>query len=81
MENNNFDDDLENDFDLKDFLEKYVRQWKWFVLSVFICLVGAFLYLRYTIPQYKASTTILVKDEKKGGMLSIQKLKVSNQEP
>jgi tyrosine-protein kinase Etk/Wzc len=70
MENNNFDDDLENDFDLKDFLEKYVRQWKWFVLSVFICLVGAFLYLRYTIPQYKASTTILVKDEKKGGMLS-----------
>jgi uncharacterized protein involved in exopolysaccharide biosynthesis len=30
----------------------------------------AILYLRYTIPQYNVSTTILVKDENKGGMLS-----------
>lgn len=70
MENNNFDDDLENDFDLKGFLEKYLKQWQWFVLAVAICLLGSFLYLRYTIPQYKATTSILVKDEKKGGMLS-----------
>jgi hypothetical protein len=25
MENNDFDDDLENDFDLKGFLEKYLQ--------------------------------------------------------
>ena len=30
----------------------------------------AYIYLRYTVPQYKASTTILVKDEKKGGLAS-----------
>jgi tyrosine-protein kinase Etk/Wzc len=70
MENNGFDDDLENDFDLKGFLEKYLKQWRWFLLAIAICLLGAFLYLRYTIPQYKATTSILVKDEKKGGMLS-----------
>jgi tyrosine-protein kinase Etk/Wzc len=70
MENNNFDNDFDNDFNLKEFLEKYIRQWKWFVLSVFICLLGAFLQLRYTIPQYLASTTILVKDEYRGGMAS-----------
>ena len=40
------------------------------LLGVSVCLLLAFLYLRYTIPQYQASTTILVKDEKKGGMLS-----------
>ncbi|MFV5702408.1 GumC family protein [Flavobacterium sp. XS2P12] len=70
MENNNFDDDLENDFDLKGFLEKYLKQWQWFVLAISICLLGAFLYLRYTVPQYRATTSLLVKDEKKGGMLS-----------
>jgi tyrosine-protein kinase Etk/Wzc len=70
MENNNFDDDLENDFDLKGFLSTYLIHWKWFVLSIGICLVGAFVYLRFSVPQYKATTSILVKDEKKGGMLS-----------
>lgn len=70
MGNNDFDDDLENDFDLKAFFDKYLIHWKWFALGVCLCLLMAFLYLRYTIPQYRASTTILVKDEKKGGMLS-----------
>lgn len=70
MENASFDDDLGNDFDLKEILKKYLINWYWFVIAVVICLVGAFFYLRYTIPQYVATTTILVKDENKGGSLS-----------
>jgi tyrosine-protein kinase Etk/Wzc len=70
MENNNFDEDFENDFQFKEFLNKYSIHWQWFALGIGVCLLLAFLYLRYTIPQYQASTTILVKDEKKGGMLS-----------
>ncbi|MDI6049228.1 polysaccharide biosynthesis tyrosine autokinase [Flavobacterium sp. XS2P24] len=70
MENNHFEEDFENDFQLKEFLNKYSIFWKWFVVGICVSLVLAFLYLRYTIPQYQASTTILVKDEKKGGMLS-----------
>jgi tyrosine-protein kinase Etk/Wzc len=70
MEYKDFDDEYENDFDLKAFLDKYLVHWKWFALAIFVGLLGAFLYLRYTIPQHKATTTILVKDEKKGGMLS-----------
>jgi tyrosine-protein kinase Etk/Wzc len=70
MENNHFDDDFEDDFQFKEFLNKYTIHWQWFALGVSVCLLLAFLYLRYTIPQYQASTTILVKDEKKGGMLS-----------
>jgi capsular exopolysaccharide synthesis family protein len=70
MENNHFDEDFENDFEFKAFLNKYSIHWQWFALGISICLLLAFLYLRYTIPQYQASTTILVKDEKKGGMLS-----------
>jgi len=70
MENNSFDDASENDFDLKALLEKYIIHWQWFLLAICIGLLGAFLKLRYTIPQYKATTTILVKDESKGGALS-----------
>ncbi|CAD0004595.1 GumC family protein [Flavobacterium salmonis] len=59
-----------NEINLREQLDKYLIHWKWFVLSGFLCLVFAFLYLRYTTPIYEASTSILVKDEKKGGMLS-----------
>jgi tyrosine-protein kinase Etk/Wzc len=70
MKNNDFDDEYENDFDLKALLTTYLIHWQWFVLAISICLFGALMYLRYTIPQYSITTTILVKDDKKGGMLS-----------
>jgi tyrosine-protein kinase Etk/Wzc len=70
MENNNFDDEYENEFDLKALLSTYLIHWQWFVLAISICLFGAFMYLRYTIPQYSITTTILVKDDRRGGMLS-----------
>ncbi|GGF12500.1 GumC family protein [Flavobacterium limi] len=59
-----------NEVNLREQLDKYLIHWKWFILSAFLCLVLAFLYLRYTTPSYEATTSILVKDEKKGGMLS-----------
>jgi capsular exopolysaccharide synthesis family protein len=64
------DEDQNEDFDLRTVLEKYLIHWQWFVLGAFLCLTVAYVYLRYVTPQYQASTTILVKDEKKGGMLS-----------
>lgn len=67
MEYNNFDEDFESEFDIKGFLVKYGRHWKWFVLGAAICLTASFLYLRYTTPQFRAETTILVKDEKRVG--------------
>ena len=70
MENNRFDDEQENDFQFKEVLDKYIVHWQWFAICACVSLFLAFLYLRYTVPQYQASTTILVKDDKKGGMLS-----------
>ncbi|UFH35735.1 GumC family protein [Flavobacterium acetivorans] len=70
MQNNILNEDTEDNFQLRAILDQYIFHWKWFVLGVFLCLGIAFGYLRYVIPQYKASTTILVKDEKKGGGLS-----------
>jgi tyrosine-protein kinase Etk/Wzc len=68
--NTNSEEDENEDFNLREAIEHYLSYWQWFVLAVFVCLAGAYVYLRYAVPQYQASTTILVKDEKKGGMLS-----------
>ncbi|OXA77576.1 capsular exopolysaccharide family [Flavobacterium aquidurense] len=67
--NDIIEDEIE-EVNLREQLEKYLVHWRWFLLSVVIGLILAFLYLRYTTPSYEATTTILVKDEKKGGMLS-----------
>jgi len=64
------EDDQNDDFNIRETLEKYLSQWQWFALGAFLCLAMAYVYLRYATPQYQASTTILVKDDKKGGMLS-----------
>ena len=39
-----------------------VLNWKWFVLSVIICLGMAAIYLRYTTPVYQAFAKLLIKD-------------------
>lgn len=70
MENNMLNESSEQDFQIRAIFDQYASHWKWFVLGVFISLSIAYLYLRYTTPQYRASTTILMKDEKKGGLSS-----------
>ena len=60
----------EQDFQIKVVIDQYLSHWKWFVLGAIVSFSAAYIYLRYTIPQYRASTTILVKDEKKGGLSS-----------
>ncbi|WP_298222793.1 tyrosine-protein kinase family protein [Flavobacterium sp.] len=71
QENNSYiNSNQEDSFDFRDMVESYIVQWKWFVFGVFVCFVFATLYLRYVIPIYSATATILVKDEKKGGLQS-----------
>ncbi|MBF2708194.1 GumC family protein [Flavobacterium soyangense] len=71
MEDNFMSDEYqEDDIHLRTILDKYLVHWRWFVVAVAACLFAAYGYLRYTIPRYNAVTTILVKDEKKGGILS-----------
>src|SRR5574344_1978410 len=40
-----------------------ILNWKWFVLSLVICLGIAAIYLRYTTPIYQASAKLLIKDD------------------
>ncbi len=40
-----------------------ILNWKWFVLSLIICLGLASIYLRYTIPIYQTYAKLLIKEE------------------
>ncbi|MBF6607782.1 MAG: hypothetical protein ITG00_03490, partial [Flavobacterium sp.] len=55
---------------LKYQIVHYLSKWYWFALGIIVCLLLASIYLRYAIPMYSASALILVKDDKKGGMVS-----------
>ena len=47
---------------------KYFVYWPWFVASVLICLVGCYIYLRYQVPVYNVSSSVLIKEnDKRGG--------------
>ena len=42
------DDDAASGIDVRQLLTILILHWRWFVLSVVLCLAGAFAYLRYT---------------------------------
>ncbi len=44
----------------------YLPYWPLFLIFLLFSAGGTFLYLRYTIPQYEANATLIIKDEKKG---------------
>ena len=62
-----------NETNIKDLLLGYLVYWKWFVLSLMISLLLGFFYLRYTTTQYGIDASIIIKDEKKGGIFFLER--------
>ena len=50
-------------FSLANLWTIVVLNWQWILLSTFIALSLAFLYLRYTSPVYNSAMKVLIKDE------------------
>ena len=44
-----------------------ILHWKWFVLSLIICMGSAIIYLRYKTPVYQAYAKLLIKDDDSRG--------------
>ena len=57
----------EENIDVKELLFKYLIHWPWFVGAVVACLIAAWVYLYTSTPVYNISSTVLIKDDKKGG--------------
>lgn len=75
-ENKNFDatpavQEVEEEKSSIDFAAIYtalILNWKWFLVSLIICLGVAVIYLRYTTPIYRASAKLLIKDDDQSKM-------------
>ena len=62
----------ESSFDIRTIFTLIVLNWQWFLLSMFIFVCGALLYLRYATPTYQMSVKMLIKEEqnnRRGGNL------------
>ncbi len=60
--------------DLLRFIGRILSNWYWFLLCGMIGCMGAFIYLRYTIPNYRIHAKLLVADDKKGGIMGASAL-------
>lgn len=41
----------------------FILNWKWFIISLIICLGCSFIYLRYKTPTYSVTAKFLIKDD------------------
>lgn len=56
-----------------------VLNWQWFVLSMSICILSGWLYLRYTMPTYQMSERILIKSDNSKSS-SVSQVQADNQD-
>jgi uncharacterized protein involved in exopolysaccharide biosynthesis len=68
VENNFTELQQEESFDYKALFFKLYRYWYFFILTIFIALLIAFLFNKYTKPIYEVKTTVLINDTKGGEM-------------
>lgn len=61
------DQNAEESFNLYALIFKYLIYWPWFVASVLICCIGTYIYLRYQVPVYNITSSVLIKEEDKRG--------------
>lgn len=55
---------------IQDLYYLCLAKWRWFVLSLVVCLGIAFIYLLKTPPVYTRTASLLIKEESKGQSLS-----------
>ncbi|MBP5337677.1 MAG: polysaccharide biosynthesis tyrosine autokinase [Prevotella sp.] len=68
------DERKEASFSFQKVFTHLVLNWQWYLLSLVICMCGAYLYLRYAQPIYQVSARMLVKDEDKKASSSVKQM-------
>ncbi|WP_255302028.1 MULTISPECIES: polysaccharide biosynthesis tyrosine autokinase [unclassified Butyricimonas] len=52
--------------DIKILTEKFISRWRWFAISIPLCLVIAFLVCQSRVPVYNVTGKVMISDSKKG---------------
>lgn len=53
----------QSSFNFQTIYTAFILNWKWFLLSILICVGIGFLYLRYSTPVYNITAKLLIKDD------------------
>ncbi|MDN3492059.1 GumC family protein [Winogradskyella bathintestinalis] len=64
--NNMYEFEEDDNLDLKQEIRRYLRYWPWFVFTLVVVLVSAFMYLRYTSPVFETYSKVKILDESDG---------------
>ncbi|MGS2725181.1 GumC family protein [Psychroserpens sp. BH13MA-6] len=64
--NNQFNFAEDTGVDIKQEFLKYLRYWPWFVLSLVMALIGAYVYLRFAPRIYQTTAKMKILDESEG---------------
>jgi tyrosine-protein kinase Etk/Wzc len=64
--NNTYLDDTKNP-DFRTILDRYLKYWPWFIVSIGLAMIVALLFLTLKNSTFMAITTIIIKDEKAKG--------------
>ncbi|MCF2218015.1 polysaccharide biosynthesis tyrosine autokinase [Chryseobacterium sp. PS-8] len=57
----------DSELHIREIIQPYLKRWYWFLASVVIALLGAYLYLRKQVPVFEVASTVLIKDSKSNG--------------
>jgi len=69
MSNDNYyQENIEDKYDLKQEIFKYLFFWRWFVFSIILCLLISFFYLRYSPIIYSTTAKIKILDKKEASL-------------
>lgn len=50
-----------SNINIAEILYKMLSKWHWFVISIIVAFIGAFIITKYSTPQYEAKATLLIK--------------------
>ncbi len=69
-----FSPDLATSFNVRSFFKRVLRNWYWYVLAMLVLVGLAYVYVRYTVPVYSATSKMLIKSEESGSDVTQQAL-------
>ncbi|MFR9626778.1 MAG: polysaccharide biosynthesis tyrosine autokinase [Rikenellaceae bacterium] len=64
----------EGGVDYKTMLFMVFRNWYWFLLSIIVMQCGAWAYLRYTVPTYVVTSSVMINDESSSTGVDLESL-------